>query len=201
MFLVDGSSNITKHFEKQKIFITLLVQRLEVAVNRTHVGVIMYSESSFVKTIFGLNDHYSLDDIREAILNISYPDTNAGGYVNIGKALDKARTDVYAQGNRKQIPNVCIVLTDGKGFRDNITGPSQALKNYEGTKIFVVGKGHNRSELEVMASTPSEDFVITESWRYTSQVSDVAKRVRDALCLGTVYDHTTSLSTTVCSLT
>ena len=184
MFLVDGSSTITKKiFEKQKYFITLLVQRLEVAVDRTHVGVIMYSESSFVKTIFGLNDHYSLDDIREAILNISYPDTNAGGYVNIGKALDKARTDVYAQGNRKQIPNVCIVLTDGKGFRDNITGPSQALKNYEGTKIFVVGmiKANERSELEIMAS-----FVITEKWQHNSQVRDVATRVWNVLCLGKV---------------
>ena len=190
---MDGSSNITRErFQMQKDFIQFIVKHLKIGVNRTRVGFIVFSESSFVNTMIGLNDYNSLVDIQNAIANIGYPDTNTGGYINIGKALDKARTDVYAQDNREQIPNVCIVITSGKGYRDNITGPSQALKNYEGTEIFVVGMGktHNRSELEVMASTPSEDFVITEDWSQFSQ-GVAKKRVRDALCSGKVYDHTT----------
>ena len=193
---MDGSSNITKgRFQTQKYFIQYIVRQMKIGVDRTRVGVIVFSESSFVKTMIGLNDYHSLDDIQKAISNIAYQDNNTGGYVNIGKALDKARTDIYEQGNREQIPNVCIVLTVGKGFRDNITGPSQALKNYEGTKILVVGMGkiHERSELEVMASTPAEDFVITEDWTQFSQVRGVAERVRDALCSGEVYHHTTCL--------
>ena len=159
VFVIDGSGSIKQagdgNFDLIKKFVKDVIGGFKIGFDQTHVGAIVFSASQYVKKVFGLDDHYTKEGLDRAVDSIIYP--SGGTYT--GKALNAARTKILTRPfDREEIPNVCIVITDGKA-NDDINIPAQDLRG-SGTTIFAVGVGKNyvEAELEKIAGDRSRVF-------------------------------------------
>ena len=155
VFVIDGSGSIRQagagNFDLMKTFIKMLIEGFSVDYDKTHVAAVIYSSSVYVKKVFGLGSYYNHQAIFKAIDTIQYP----SGGTSTGKAITFVRTGIYtSRQDREDVPNVCIIITDGKAD-DHTKLPSQALLN-TGTTIFAlgVGKNYDINELDEMAGHP-----------------------------------------------
>ena len=178
--MIDGSWSIEKagrgNFNRIKSFVKGVIAGFNVGVNNTHVGAIIYSSSGYVKKVFGLGTYFDHASLSRAIDNIIYPT----GRKYTGKALNLARTHLYTQHqDRKGIPNLCILITDGKAA-DDVEEPADALRNI-GTTIFAVGAGKNfyRDELERIAGSPANVFTAD-----FSGLDTLIPQIKRSLCKG-----------------
>ncbi|XP_068680125.1 von Willebrand factor A domain-containing protein 2-like [Montipora foliosa] len=178
-FLIDGSGSIEQarrgNFKKELNFVKQIVNGFKVCKKSTHVGVIIFSSNA--KVISGFDEHYDKRSVLAAIESIPYP----GAGTKIGKALDLARTQLYAKSARSGIPNMLIVLTDGLSM-DQVTGPAQRLRD-SGVTIFVVGIGGgcSRSELKAMATDPDSQHVYRASFK---NLNSIVQSIKNRACAG-----------------
>jgi len=110
VFVVDESGSIgATNFDLMKNFLSQLIGNLDIQSGRTRVGLVTYS--SAVGTGFNLSDYQTIASMQSAILSLHYP----GGGTNTGAALTYVRTTMLtsAAGDRGNVPNVVVVLTDG----------------------------------------------------------------------------------------
>ena len=180
VFVIDGSGSIRQagagNFDLMKTFIKMLIEGFSVDYDKTHVAAVIYSSSVYVKKVFGLGSYYNHQAIFKAIDAMMYP--SGGTYT--GKAISFVRTRIYTpRQDREDVPNVCIIITDGKAD-DEIKGPSQALLN-TGTTIFAlgVGKNYDINELDEMAGHPR--------YVYTADFKDLvnsAQQIALSICRG-----------------
>ena len=183
--MIDGSGSIEQagkgNFNKIKDFIKQLYRGFRVGFDKSHVGAVIYSSRVYVRKVFGLQSHYDYAGLDTAIDRMVYP--SGGTYT--GRALTLAREQIYTPSHdRDDIPNVCIVITDGRA-NDDIGPPADALRN-EGTAIFAIGVGTNfdRAELERMAGNRRNV--------YTADFSDldtVINEIKQSACKGWWPSH------------
>ena len=110
IFVVDESGSIgSTNFDLVKSFLSQLVSRLDIDRGNTRVGIVTFS--SDVETTINLNAHSSVASLRSAISSLGY----AGDTTNTAAALAYVRTTMLnaAAGDRSNVPNVVVVLTDG----------------------------------------------------------------------------------------
>jgi len=93
-----------------KSFLSRLVSRLDIDSGNTRVGLVKYYTS--VSNGFNLSDHLSLSSVQSAISSVSYQ----GGGTSASVALRYVRTTMLTPeaGDRPNVPNVVVVLTDGR---------------------------------------------------------------------------------------
>ena len=118
MFVVDESSSIGKdNFNLTKSFLSQLVSRLDIDSGSTRVGIVTYS--SGIGAGFNLSEHSSVASVQAAISSLTY----SGGGTNTAAALAHVRTTMLtsAAGDRSNVPNVVVVLTDGQSDNMNYT--------------------------------------------------------------------------------
>ena len=159
-----------------KTFVKRLIKEFNVDFNKTHVAAVIYSSSVYVKKVFGLDTYYSHEHIFRAIDDILYP----SGGTSTGKALRLVKNKIYTQGqDRDDVPNVCIIITDGKAD-DDIEGPSQALLN-TGTTIFALGVGkiYDIAELNEMAGNPR--YVYAADFK---DLANLVQQIQLSICQG-----------------
>jgi len=110
VFVVDESGSIgTDNFNLTKWFLYELVGSLDIDSGNTRVGLVTYSTS--VAETFNLNDYNTVASVQSAILSLSY----SGGATDTAEALEYVRTTMLtsAAGDRGNVPNVVVLLTDG----------------------------------------------------------------------------------------
>ena len=127
----------------------------------------------------GLDQHYSLSEILATIEGIKYPKEGT----NTGKALLKAKEDLFDKSARSGVPNIACVITDGKS-RDDIADPAQKLRDSGVTVVSVgIGKNYDLKELQEMATDPDSQHVFKGEFdALRSQVESIV----DTACKGTV---------------
>jgi len=105
---VSGSIGIPD-FDLTKSFLEQLVGYLDIDSGNTRVGLVTYSSN--VGSSFDLNMYSSVASVQSAILSLSY----SGGTTNTAGALTFVRTTMLtsAAGDRSDVPNVVVLLTDG----------------------------------------------------------------------------------------
>ena len=111
VFVVDESGSIgSNNFAKMKSFISQLVGRMDIDSGNTRVGLVTFSSN--VGAGFNLSDHNTVASVQLAISSLSY----SGGFTNTAGALAYVRTVMLtsAAGDRSNVPNVVVVLTDGQ---------------------------------------------------------------------------------------
>jgi len=111
VFVVDESGSIgSTNFDLVKSFLSQLVGRLDIDSGNTRVGLITYS--SGIGDGFNLIDYNTVASVQSAISSLSY----SGGGTNTAGALAYVRTTMLtsAAGDRGDVPNVVVVLTDGQ---------------------------------------------------------------------------------------
>jgi len=118
IFVVDQSGSIGRqNFAKVQSFLSQLVGRLDIDSGNTRVGVITFS--SGVGSGFNLSTHSSVAAVQSAISSLTY----SGGGTNTAAALAYVRMVMMtsAAGDRGNVPNAVVVLTDGQSNSQSST--------------------------------------------------------------------------------
>ncbi|XP_042678134.1 collagen alpha-3(VI) chain isoform X8 [Centrocercus urophasianus] len=152
IFLVDSSWNIGKeHFQLVREFLYDVVKALDVGGNDFRFALVQFSGNPH--TEFQLNTYPSNQDVLSHIANMPY----MGGGSKTGKGLEYLIENhlTKAAGSRASegVPQVIIVLTDGRS-QDDVALPSSVLKSAHVNMIAVGVQDAVEGELKEIASRP-----------------------------------------------
>ena len=110
IFVLDESGRGigATNFDLAKSFLTQLVARLDIDSGNTRVGLVT---SSGIGSSFNLNAYFTVSSVQAAILSLNY----TGGGTDTAGSLAYVRTTMLtsAAGDRSNVSNVVVVLTDG----------------------------------------------------------------------------------------
>ncbi|XP_019376214.1 PREDICTED: matrilin-3, partial [Gavialis gangeticus] len=158
VFIIDSSRSVrVEEFEKVKIFLSKMIDTLDVGERATRVAVLNYA--STVNIEFLLRTFFDKASMKEAVSRIE--PLSAGTMT--GLAIQTAMEEVFAEeaGARPaslNIPKVAIIVTDGhpQDQVQEIADRAQA----SGIEIYAVGVGRaDIQSLRLMASEPLNEHV------------------------------------------
>jgi len=118
VIVLDESSSIgTSNFNLVKSFLSQLVGYLNIDSGNARVGFVSFTSS--LGSTFTLSAYSSAASVQAAILSLTY----TGGGTNTAAALGYVRTVMLtsAAGDRNNVPNVVILLTDGQSSDQSAT--------------------------------------------------------------------------------
>jgi len=110
VFVLDESGSIgSTNFELTKSFLSQIVSRLDIDNGNTRVSLVTFS--THVGFSLDLNTHVTVRAVQAAISSLRY----TGGGTDTAAALAYVRTTILTSsaGDRRDVPNVVVVLTDG----------------------------------------------------------------------------------------
>ena len=113
-FLVDKTKSLgVSNFLLLKAFLLELLDAMHIGPNSTHIGVIAFNRKPKVLSTFANEMLYSRDAAHDFIAKMSLV---LGDRTFTDKALMAANSRLFteARGDRPKIPNVLILLTDGR---------------------------------------------------------------------------------------
>merc|ERR1711962_1916156 len=140
---------------------------------------------------FNLNTYSSKKDVIDAIDALSFK----GQGTRTGSALETMSSEMFtaANGDRANVGNVAIVITDGESD-DSPIPVADAARN-DGINLYTIGIGMaNTTELEGIANKPSENYVF--SIGDFGVLDTLDKEVFAAVCAPTTLAPTTPAPTT-----
>ncbi|KFQ05031.1 Cartilage matrix protein, partial [Leptosomus discolor] len=179
VFVIDSSRSVRPHeFEKVKVFMSRVIEGLDVGPNSTRVGVINYA--SAVKNEFSLKTYQTKAGLLQAVRRIEPLSTGTMTGLAIQFAISRAFSD--SEGARVRSPNfnkVAIVVTDGRP-QDGVQDVS-ARARAAGIEIFAIGVGRvDMHTLRQIASEPLDDHVdYVESY---SVIEKLTHKFQEAFC-------------------
>ena len=118
VFVIDNSGSINQeivtNYDLLKTFITLLIDRLDVGADKIRIGAVKFSYH--VDIVFHMDRYTSGADMQAAIMAMEYE----GESTNTAGALRVTREQLFveARGDRRDVRNVAIVITDGNSNID-----------------------------------------------------------------------------------
>ena len=179
VFVLDASTSVTEiNFLVMKDFIKDFLFKANIDGGNVRVGIIIYSTEDHLQ--FHLNAHKTKLDLFVAIDNIPY----RYGSTNTADALKTMRTEMYtaANGDRPNVPNVAIVVTDGvSNINSRRTIPEAEETRAAGIHIYAIGIGlTDTTELDGIASKPVDEnrFSVQEF----SELRNLRTKIFSALC-------------------
>ncbi len=170
-FVLDASGSIgASNYQLQLNFTKDLLSRLNVGPNKTHVGVINYSNST--QTLTWLNTDYTLEQKLQQINRATYYSSST----NTALALQQTVTVFsYNRGRRKSeegVTPVIFVITDGQSDNKAATlRAADVLKQMDIVLVSVgVGDGPSLDELHGICSPPaSENYFAISNYNALQQ--------------------------------
>ena len=111
VLILDESGSVNwAEFNLMKSFLSRFVSGLDIDSGHTRVGLVTYASS--VGESINLNMHSSRASLQAAISSLRY----FAGFTNTAAALGYVRTEMLtsAAGDRSNVPDVIILLTDGQ---------------------------------------------------------------------------------------
>ncbi|CAG5124867.1 unnamed protein product, partial [Candidula unifasciata] len=155
IIVIDSSTSVTEvNFKKVLLFLQEFLKKADIDSGNVRVGIIQYSTN--VYQVFQLNTFSTSQEILKAVAQIPY----RFGSTNTAGALDVMRTVMFtsANGDRPDVPNVAVVLTDGvSNVNSQQTVPYAQLAHEDGIHIYSIGVGlTDYRELDGIASPPAE---------------------------------------------
>ena len=180
-FLIDGSGSIRDANPADGSFDNwnLLLQFVATIIDRlprtgTQVGAVLFSDRG--ELLFRLNQYRNLQDARDAILRTRYPGANT----NTSGGLYVVRSQLFNvnNGDRPNVPNLLIAITDGKSTFDNTrTVPIAEDLRGDGVNIVAVGitNSVDEAELRAISSRPQvrdQNYFTSPDFQQLGQIID-----------------------------
>ena len=144
-FVIDSSGSIRDsnqgtidNWQLQLDFLASVARAFTIGPDATHVGAIVFSEDATFE--FSLSQYDNIEAVTEALLGLQY----LGQTTNTPEALKLARTQCFniVNGDRPNVDNLAIVVTDGVPYPSSRTAPAleeaKALRN-SGAAVISVG--------------------------------------------------------------
>ncbi|KAM4679009.1 matrilin-3 isoform 2-T2 [Amazona ochrocephala] len=179
IFIVDSSRSVRpEEFEKVKIFLSKMIDTLDVGEGTTRVAVMNYA--STVKIEFPLRTYFDKASMKEAVSHIE--PLSAGTMT--GLAIQTAMDEVFTEemGTRPatfNIPKVVIVVTDGRP-QDQVQDVAEKART-AGIEIYAIGVDRaDMQSLRIMASEPLDKHVFyVETY---GVIEKLTSQFRDTFC-------------------
>ncbi|XP_013410815.1 uncharacterized protein LOC106173996 isoform X2 [Lingula anatina] len=161
VFVLDSSGSVgAANFEKVKDFVKDIVNDLDIGANSVRVGVVKFHSRPYSE--FHLNKYYDKKALANAVDGIKY--TRGGTITSEGIKMMTDLAFKPANGDRPNVQNIGIVITDGKsnnGRKFSKDAADAARK--AGIEVFAigVGSGVDQNELKDIGNDPDKDYVFT----------------------------------------
>ncbi|GFO24025.1 LOW QUALITY PROTEIN: collagen alpha-5(vi) chain [Plakobranchus ocellatus] len=179
VFVLDSSGSVgPNNFKLLLNFVNAIVKDLDIGQNKIRVGVEKFSSRPYNE--FNLNRFDNKTAMMNAISNISFQKggTNTASAIKyMDNTMFKVKTNNTASvvkymdntmfkagnGDRPGVPNIAIIITDGKSNRAGETKTAAKDARDHGINIFSVGVGNgiSQAELKEMATDPDNTHVLT----------------------------------------
>ncbi|XP_066559776.1 matrilin-3-like isoform X3 [Amia ocellicauda] len=179
VFIIDSSRSVRPaEFEKVKIFLSDMVDTLDIGQDATRVAVVNYA--STVKIEFLLKTYFNKVDMKQAVSRIEPLSTGT----MTGLAIKNAMEDVFneragARGRSLNIPRVAIIVTDGRP-QDKVEEVSIQAR---GARIEIYAVGVDRADMQslrLMATPTLDDHVFyVETY---GVIEKLTSKFRKTLC-------------------
>ena len=193
-FIVDASMSIdAANWKLQQEFLTQIVDRFTVSPIHVRIGAVVFSDRA--KLAFKLNDFSDDERVKKAIDDLEFLNEQT----NTTEGFRVAREECFnfANGDRHNIPNLAILISDGRPEpEENIRIPAalaeaEALKNAD-VMLFAIGvTSHIDADfLRSVSSAPQiegQNFFLTPDFNY---LGSIQKSVVDETCkpiIGKIY--------------
>uniref|UniRef100_A0A914V9A6 VWFA domain-containing protein n=1 Tax=Plectus sambesii TaxID=2011161 RepID=A0A914V9A6_9BILA len=148
-FVIDESPSIDKaDFNRTMLFLANLTSSLEIGPDKNQSQVALVKFASSATLVFNLKRHSTKQKVYNAI--IATPQLNGGTDIASGMNLAISQVFKTSAGDRSDVQNIMLVLTDGQDSSDVINAyKAAATKNIT---IYAIGVGNavNRSQLEAI---------------------------------------------------
>ena len=153
--MLDSSGSLKNDYQKEKDFIKRIAREFDIAPDSSRAGVVTYSSDA--RLSIKLTDHTDISSFNAAVDAIPHMNKRT----RIDKALRLAQKELFApeNGGRPNLPEVLILITDGKQSPDNgAEDPSVIAKELRkaGIHIIAIGVGSDtdisKQELDGIAS-------------------------------------------------
>ncbi|XP_060771591.1 matrilin-3a [Neoarius graeffei] len=179
VFIIDSSRSVRPvEFEKIKVFLSDMVDTLDIGTDATRVAVVNYA--STVKIEFLLKDHMKKESMKQAISVIEPLAAGTMTGLAIKKVMEEAFTEQSgARPKSQNIAKVAIVVTDGRP-QDRVEEVSAAARA-SGVEIYAAGVDRaDMQSLKLMASNPLEEHVFyVETY---GVIEKLTSKFRETLC-------------------
>ncbi|KAF4089867.1 hypothetical protein AMELA_G00043090 [Ameiurus melas] len=179
VFVIDSSRSVRPaEFEKVKVFLSDLVDTLDVGVEATRVGLVNYA--STVNIEFLLKTYANKADLKRAFSRVEPLSTGTMTGLAIKTAMEHTFTEESgARTANKNIPKVAIIVTDGRP-QDKVEEVSASARAV-GIEIYAVGVDRaDMKSLQAMASQPLDDHVFyVETY---GVIEKLTSKFRETLC-------------------
>ncbi|XP_046846527.1 uncharacterized protein LOC124440255 isoform X4 [Xenia sp. Carnegie-2017] len=161
-FLVDSSSSMKDcNYDGQKKLINNIAEQFQVASNKSHASVILYSEMAAMYKNF--NRFYSLKDFQMLVKELPM----ISGPTHLDQALDVAATKMFSTKNgmrEESIPKLLFVLTDGVQSPISMKKPLEdvaATLKSRNIHIVVIGSGEaDKMQLSPLVKSSSDLIMV-----------------------------------------
>lgn len=181
VILLDSSTSVNQlNFKKMLNFVKQLLGTANIDSGDVRVGVLSYSNKARIH--FNLNAHNKYRNIAQAVNNIRY----VYGKTNTADAIRLMREEMFLSyhGDRPEVPNVCLIITDGvSSVNPERTIPEAIAARDEGIHIYAIGVGlSDTRELEAIATSPASDNMFNV--QQFSELSSLANVIFADVCQG-----------------
>ncbi|XP_056094618.1 matrilin-3b isoform X1 [Rhinichthys klamathensis goyatoka] len=179
VFIIDSSRSVRPaEFEKVKIFLSEMVDSLDIGSDATRVALVNYA--STVNIEFLLKKYFSKAEVKQGFSRIDPLSTGTMTGLAIKTAMEQVFTETAgARPLKKNIGKVAIIVTDGRP-QDKVEEVAAAARA-SGIEIYAVGvdRAEMRS-LKLMASQPLDDHVFyVETY---GVIEKLTSKFRETLC-------------------
>ena len=190
-FIIDGSGSIRDanpsdrsydNWELLLQFVANIIDRLP--ASGTRVGAVLFSDRG--ELLFPLDQYLDLQGARAAILTTRYPGANT----NTSGGLYRARVDLFNanNGDRPNVPNLAIIITDGKSTFDNDkTIPIAEDLRRDNVNLVAIGitNSVDENELKAISSLPQERDVNYFTSPDFQQLEGIIDNILSSACVVT----------------
>ena len=164
VFVVDASGSIRDanptdgsydNWAIARNFLASLIDVLEISPDANRVGLVRFA--NFGESMWYLNSMREGETIKNAIMGLNHlgSNTNTSG----GLRVMMQEQFQASRGDRPDVKNIAVILTDGASTIDNHRTISDAVAAREaGVEIFVIGVTDkiNEEEIRLMSSPPQQ---------------------------------------------
>ncbi|XP_064602245.1 collagen alpha-6(VI) chain-like [Liolophura sinensis] len=156
MILMDASSSIgPENFEQMRQFLLGVIGHFEIGEDRVRVGLITFNFGA--RQVFYLNTYHTKEEVIRAFAPLRGTEVGTATHAALRIARETGFTSEH--GDRPGIPNIAILITDGRSTHPDRTATEQALLKAAGVRVFAIGIGWtDENELRLIASDPDEQY-------------------------------------------
>ncbi|XP_064624399.1 collagen alpha-1(XIV) chain-like isoform X2 [Lineus longissimus] len=175
-FLLDGSGSVTdKDFLIMLNFVEKVVTKYTIGQDAALIAAVLFSTRSTVK--FDFTNYTTKNDLLKAIKGIRHP----GGSTAIDLGLRDIRTKIFTAtgGHRAGIPQVLVVMTDGRANSRLHLKAEADLVKAQGIDVFAFGIGNRTDDvlLQEIASDSSKVFRVHNFKLLVNFIGTLAQKI------------------------